>query len=143
MTLKIHQNLVHPSADGKMPSLFECAAKIHQRISYLLGITMGSRAKFMCNLTTILLPIKKIVSITVSCIIAFSSVFLQIQKRSGAWFFKGRDQQGLPPPLPLSRPQQSSVENSSAPGGHHGSQEPTHHQQYGSVVFIVHILLTY
>ncbi|KAM8743154.1 rabphilin-3A [Acanthopagrus schlegelii] len=46
----------------------------------------------------------------------------EVQKRSGAWFFKGRDQQGLPPPLPLSRPRQSSIENSSAPDGPH---EPT------------------
>uniref|UniRef100_A0A671UIB4 Rabphilin 3A homolog (mouse), b n=1 Tax=Sparus aurata TaxID=8175 RepID=A0A671UIB4_SPAAU len=49
-------------------------------------------------------------------------LLLQVQKRSGAWFFKGRDQQGLPPPLPLSRPRQSSIENSSAPDGPH---EPT------------------
>uniref|UniRef100_A0A096LTR5 Rabphilin-3A-like n=1 Tax=Poecilia formosa TaxID=48698 RepID=A0A096LTR5_POEFO len=31
----------------------------------------------------------------------------EVQKRSGAWFYKGRDQQGLPSPLPLSRPPQS------------------------------------
>ncbi|KAJ3605022.1 hypothetical protein NHX12_027073 [Muraenolepis orangiensis] len=30
----------------------------------------------------------------------------QIQKRSGAWFFKGQAQQALPAPLPLSRPSQ-------------------------------------
>ncbi|XP_076020191.1 rabphilin-3A [Genypterus blacodes] len=38
----------------------------------------------------------------------------EIQKRSGAWFFKGRDQQVLPAPLPLSRPGLSSTESSSA-----------------------------
>ncbi|XP_041816270.1 double C2-like domain-containing protein beta [Chelmon rostratus] len=55
----------------------------------------------------------------------------EVQKRSGAWFFKGRDQQGLPAPLPLSRPRQSSTENSSGPGGHDGAQEPiAHHQRY-------------
>ncbi|XP_073334081.1 rabphilin-3A [Pagrus major] len=37
----------------------------------------------------------------------------EVQKRSGAWFFKGRDQRGLPPPLPLSGSRQSSIENSS------------------------------
>nr|XP_046230447.1 double C2-like domain-containing protein beta [Scatophagus argus] len=57
----------------------------------------------------------------------------EIEKRSGAWFFKGRDQQGLPPPLTLSRPRQSSTENSSVPGGHDGPQGPTtHHQQQES-----------
>ncbi|XP_076614904.1 rabphilin-3A [Chaetodon auriga] len=55
----------------------------------------------------------------------------EVQKRSGAWFFKGREQQGLPAPLPLSRPRQSSTESSSGPGGHDGAQEPTtHHQKY-------------
>ncbi|XP_044031240.1 rabphilin-3A isoform X3 [Siniperca chuatsi] len=55
----------------------------------------------------------------------------EVQKRSGAWFFKGREQQGLPAPLPLSRPRQSSTENSSGSGGRNGSQEPlTHHQRY-------------
>ncbi|KAA8584276.1 hypothetical protein FQN60_008061 [Etheostoma spectabile] len=49
----------------------------------------------------------------------------EVQKRSGAWFFKGRVQQGLPAPLPLSRSQQSSTMNRSCPGG---SQE-THHQE--------------
>ncbi|XP_078127619.1 rabphilin-3A [Sander vitreus] len=52
----------------------------------------------------------------------------EVQKRSGAWFFKGRVQQGLPAPLPLSRSQQSSTVNRSGPGG---SQGPTtHHQEY-------------
>ncbi|XP_069021876.1 rabphilin-3A [Embiotoca jacksoni] len=55
----------------------------------------------------------------------------EVQKRSGAWFFKGRDQRGLPAPLLLSRSRQSSTENDSGPGGHSGSQEPpTHHQGY-------------
>ncbi|KAM4527124.1 rabphilin-3A [Odontesthes bonariensis] len=48
----------------------------------------------------------------------------EVQKRSGAWFFKGREQHGLPAPLPLSRPQQSTTENGSDPGGCSGSQEP-------------------
>lgn len=54
----------------------------------------------------------------------------EVQKRSGAWFFKGRGQQVLPAPLPLSRPQQSSTESRSGPAGQNGSQEPTssHHQ---------------
>ncbi|XP_047425894.1 rabphilin-3A [Mugil cephalus] len=51
----------------------------------------------------------------------------EIQKRSGAWFFKGREQRSLPAPLPLSRPKQSSSENRSAPGGHRGPKEPTTH----------------
>lgn len=55
----------------------------------------------------------------------------EVQKRSGAWFFKGRDQLGLPAPLPLSRPPQSGTENNSAAGGHSGSLKPTaHHQEY-------------
>ncbi|KAM3600310.1 uncharacterized protein V6R79_021367 [Siganus canaliculatus] len=48
----------------------------------------------------------------------------EVQKRSGAWFFKGRQQQGLPPPLPVSRPGQSSMENGSATGDHQGLQDP-------------------
>ncbi|XP_056258736.1 rabphilin-3A [Seriola aureovittata] len=48
----------------------------------------------------------------------------EIHKRSGAWFFKGRDQQGLPAPLPLSTPRQSSTESSSAPAASGGPQEP-------------------
>ncbi|XP_022595536.1 rabphilin-3A-like [Seriola dumerili] len=48
----------------------------------------------------------------------------EIHKRSGAWFFKGRDQQGLPAPLPLSTPRQSSTESSSAPAAGAGPQEP-------------------
>ncbi|KAK9532218.1 hypothetical protein VZT92_009615 [Zoarces viviparus] len=55
----------------------------------------------------------------------------EVQKRSGAWFFKGRVQQSLPAPLHLSGSRQSSIENSSGPGGHDGPQEPpTHHQGY-------------
>lgn len=50
--------------------------------------------------------------------------FFQVQKRSGAWFYKGRDQQGLPSPVPLSRPQQSSTEDNIAQGGHGQSQAP-------------------
>ncbi|XP_035523385.1 double C2-like domain-containing protein beta [Morone saxatilis] len=56
----------------------------------------------------------------------------EIQKRSGAWFFKGRDQKALPDPLPLSRPRQSSTDNSSAPAGHSGPQKPTTHRQQGN-----------
>ncbi|CAJ1070060.1 rabphilin-3A isoform X2 [Xyrichtys novacula] len=48
---------------------------------------------------------------------------LEVQKRSGAWFFKGREQQSLPAPLPLSGSRQSSIDNSSAPAGFNGSQE--------------------
>ncbi|XP_030598812.1 double C2-like domain-containing protein beta [Archocentrus centrarchus] len=56
---------------------------------------------------------------------------LEIQKRSGAWFFKGRDQQSLPAPLTLSGHRQSSTENCSTAGSHSGSQEPTvHHREY-------------
>uniref|UniRef100_UPI0037E853F9 rabphilin-3A n=1 Tax=Semicossyphus pulcher TaxID=241346 RepID=UPI0037E853F9 len=47
----------------------------------------------------------------------------EVQKRSGAWFFKGRDQQSLPAPLPLSRSRQSSIESSSGP-----QEPPTQHQ---------------
>ncbi|XP_074546376.1 rabphilin-3A isoform X2 [Halichoeres trimaculatus] len=58
---------------------------------------------------------------------------LEVQKRSGAWFFKGRQQQSLPAPLPLSRPPQSSTQNGSAPAGYNGSQEPqTQHQEPGA-----------
>ncbi|XP_008285574.1 rabphilin-3A [Stegastes partitus] len=54
---------------------------------------------------------------------------LEMQKRSGAWFFKGRRQQGLPAPLQLSRPRQSSTESTdSGPGVNGGSQEPAGHQ---------------
>ncbi|CAG5867685.1 unnamed protein product [Menidia menidia] len=53
----------------------------------------------------------------------------EVQKRSGAWFFKGREQQGLPAPLPLSRPRPSTTENSPQLGGHSGSQEPRKHDQ--------------
>ncbi|XP_070706662.1 rabphilin-3A [Pempheris klunzingeri] len=59
----------------------------------------------------------------------------EVQKRSGAWFFKGREQQTLPSPLPLSRSRQSSTENSSGPGDHDGPQEPAaHHQGNGHSV---------
>lgn len=65
-----------------------------------------------------------------------SSFCVQILKRSGAWFFKGRDQQSLPSPLPLCRPRQSSMEDSSAPGGYDRSREPPmHHQQHGSLLY--------
>uniref|UniRef100_A0A4W6DEL8 C2 domain-containing protein n=1 Tax=Lates calcarifer TaxID=8187 RepID=A0A4W6DEL8_LATCA len=58
----------------------------------------------------------------------------EMHKRSGAWFFKGRDQQGLPAPLPLSRSRQSSTESSSAPAGYDEPQEPpTHHPRHGSL----------
>lgn len=53
---------------------------------------------------------------------------LQIQKRSGAWFYKGRDQQLLPSPLPLSTPPHP---RSSDPGGHVGSR-PTPAKPGGS-----------
>ncbi|XP_059214359.1 rabphilin-3A [Centropristis striata] len=55
----------------------------------------------------------------------------EVQKRSGAWFFKGRVERAssLPAPLPLSRPRQSSTEDSSGPGGYNGSPEPTIQQQ--------------
>ncbi|XP_071322628.1 rabphilin-3A isoform X2 [Trachinotus anak] len=55
----------------------------------------------------------------------------EIHKRSGAWFFKGRDQQGLPAPLPLSRPRQSSTDSSPAPPDHDGPQEITTHPPAG------------
>lgn len=59
-------------------------------------------------------------------------VLLQVHKRSGAWFFKGRDQQRLPDPFPLSRPQQSYTD-SSTPAGHSASQEPaTYQQEHGN-----------
>uniref|UniRef100_I3KDQ8 Rabphilin 3A n=1 Tax=Oreochromis niloticus TaxID=8128 RepID=I3KDQ8_ORENI len=51
---------------------------------------------------------------------------LEVQKRSGAWFFKGREQLGLPAPLPLSRPRQSNTENCTTPAGYSGS-----HRGYG------------
>lgn len=51
---------------------------------------------------------------------------LQVQKRSGAWFFKGRVQQALPDPLPLSGPPQSGTEDGSGP------REP--HQGYGATM---------
>lgn len=67
-------------------------------------------------------------------------VFLQIQKRSGAWFFKGNQQHSLPAPLPLSRadqsrvdqsrPDQSGSETSSDPSGRQtGSEEPRTRRQ--------------
>ncbi|CAB1419144.1 unnamed protein product [Pleuronectes platessa] len=42
----------------------------------------------------------------------------EVHKRSGAWFFKGREQQGLPSPLPLSGSRQASTESD-------GPQEPS------------------
>ncbi|AWO95880.1 putative rabphilin-3A-like [Scophthalmus maximus] len=51
----------------------------------------------------------------------------EVHKRSGAWFFKGRDQQSLPSPFPLSSPRQSSTESSSATAEHDGPQETTAH----------------
>ncbi|XP_035996544.1 rabphilin-3A [Fundulus heteroclitus] len=63
----------------------------------------------------------------------------EIQKRSGAWFYKGRDQQGLPSPLPLSRPQQSNTEDKTGQAGHsrsqgqrHQTDEPRQKQSYAS-----------
>ncbi|CAL8318304.1 unnamed protein product [Lota lota] len=44
----------------------------------------------------------------------------EIQKRSGAWFYKGKNQQVLPGPLPLSRPSQPSKEIRA----HQNHQEP-------------------
>ncbi|KAF7216803.1 rabphilin-3A isoform X1 [Nothobranchius furzeri] len=66
----------------------------------------------------------------------------EIQKRSGAWFFKGRDQQsGLPSPLPLSRSPLSTIDKNPDSGGlgeprgprtHHQSQEPQPRLSHGS-----------
>ncbi|KAM7368633.1 hypothetical protein PAMP_012953 [Pampus punctatissimus] len=64
----------------------------------------------------------------------------EIQKRSGAWFFKGRGQQVLPAPLRLSRPQQSDAENRSdppepptqEPGDHTKISDPQQQQTCGS-----------
>ncbi|XP_061589332.1 double C2-like domain-containing protein beta [Cololabis saira] len=54
----------------------------------------------------------------------------EVQKRSGAWFFKGREQQALPTSLPLARPGQPTTE-SSGPGEASGSQDPrTYHEGY-------------
>ncbi|KAJ0012874.1 hypothetical protein NQD34_017208 [Periophthalmus magnuspinnatus] len=58
----------------------------------------------------------------------------EVQKRSGAWFFKGRELQPLPGLLPLSKPQQSSHESSnessSAPDDQNRPQEkPMLHQE--------------
>uniref|UniRef100_G3PSF6 Rabphilin 3A homolog (mouse), b n=1 Tax=Gasterosteus aculeatus TaxID=69293 RepID=G3PSF6_GASAC len=50
----------------------------------------------------------------------------EVQKRSGAWFFKGRVQQALPDPLPLSGPPQSGTEDGSGP------REP--HRGYGATM---------
>lgn len=54
----------------------------------------------------------------------------EVQKRSGAWFFKGREHQPLPGPLPLSKPRNSISEPNSAPADHQRPQEQTsyHHQ---------------
>ncbi|XP_011603154.2 rabphilin-3A [Takifugu rubripes] len=62
----------------------------------------------------------------------------EIQKRSGAWFYKGRDQQLLPTPFPLPKPPHSE---SSEPGGpvgarpansqlHESRQHHLHQQQH-------------
>ncbi|XP_027881944.1 rabphilin-3A [Xiphophorus couchianus] len=48
----------------------------------------------------------------------------EVQKRSGAWFYKGRDQQGLPSPLPLSRPQSNSEDNTGQ--GRSQGHRPSH-----------------
>ncbi|MED6271001.1 hypothetical protein CHARACLAT_015983, partial [Characodon lateralis] len=53
----------------------------------------------------------------------------EVQKRSGAWFYKGRDQQRLPAPLPLSRPQQSNTKDSTGQGGHSRSKGHRPHHQ--------------
>ncbi|XP_075885697.1 rabphilin-3A [Nelusetta ayraudi] len=53
----------------------------------------------------------------------------EIQKRSGAWFFKGREQQTLPSPLPLSASRQSSVEDRSALGEASAEQQQQQQQQ--------------
>lgn len=64
--------------------------------------------------------------------VQFYPLFVQIQKRSGAWFYKGRDQQLLPSPLPLSTPPHS---RSSHPGGHVASRSaPVNEQLCGSLV---------
>nr|XP_040053350.1 rabphilin-3A isoform X2 [Gasterosteus aculeatus aculeatus] len=47
----------------------------------------------------------------------------EVQKRSGAWFFKGRVQQALPDPLPLSGPPQSGTEDGSGPREPHRGYE--------------------
>uniref|UniRef100_A0A7N6A7K7 Rabphilin 3A homolog (mouse), b n=1 Tax=Anabas testudineus TaxID=64144 RepID=A0A7N6A7K7_ANATE len=49
----------------------------------------------------------------------------EVHKRSGAWFFKGRDQQRLPDPFPLSGPEQSDTDSSAGRGA---SQEAATHQ---------------
>nr|XP_020508606.1 rabphilin-3A-like isoform X2 [Labrus bergylta] len=57
----------------------------------------------------------------------------EVQKRSGAWFFKGRDQQSLPAALPLSGSRQSSIENSYAPtelGADHQQQQSSGSEQW-------------
>ncbi|XP_038127069.1 rabphilin-3A-like isoform X1 [Cyprinodon tularosa] len=53
----------------------------------------------------------------------------EVQKRSGAWFYKGRDQPGLPSPLPLSSTLQSNTDNSTGQGGHSRSQGQRQHPQ--------------
>lgn len=72
---------------------------------------------------------RNVLSSLILCILSFS---VQIQKRSGAWFYKGQDQQLLPSPLPLSRPPQS---RSPDPRGHAGSgSPPTSAQLRGSLL---------
>ncbi|KAM3874234.1 rabphilin-3A [Diretmus argenteus] len=52
----------------------------------------------------------------------------EMLKRSGAWFFKGQTQQGLPAPLSLSRSGQSSADQTpTGPAGQHGPQDALRH----------------
>ncbi|CAL1567981.1 unnamed protein product [Knipowitschia caucasica] len=53
----------------------------------------------------------------------------EVQKRSGAWFFKGREQQPLPGPLPLSKQRESSSESNSAADDQRRPQEKATRQQ--------------
>ncbi|KAM9841626.1 rabphilin-3A [Aulostomus maculatus] len=53
----------------------------------------------------------------------------EVEKRSGAWFFKGRGQHALPAPLPLSRLQEFSIQNTSAPADHDGPPGAANHQE--------------
>lgn len=53
----------------------------------------------------------------------------EVQKRSGAWFFKGREQPPLLSPLPLSKPRDSISESNSSPAEQRRPQEQTYHQK--------------
>ncbi|KAJ0057536.1 hypothetical protein NL108_009289 [Boleophthalmus pectinirostris] len=54
----------------------------------------------------------------------------EVQKRSGAWFFKGRELQPLPGPLLLSKPRESRHESNSAPDNQNRTQaKAMHHQE--------------